>query len=205
MGFLSSLPGVSVATDLIGDVTGSNAAADAAKSAANAQVAAGKEQIGYLRESRDLARQDLMPYTQAGTNLLPFYQMLLNPQNQANYLQNNPMFQAAIEKSNTGFKNTLGFQGKRGDLQNAITQNYMATGQSYVNNALNNLLQPIQMGQSSAAGQANSALTSGQQIGDAMTGIGNARAAGIVGAGNAQANTFNNMLNLGLTGAALMA
>lgn len=133
------------------------------------------------------------------------YLSLLDPSAQASWLENNPLFQAAMERSNTGFRNTLGFSGKRGDLANAITQNYMASGTDYINNQRNALMQPIQIGQASAAGQAANAINTGQSIGNTITGIGNAQAAGIIGAGNAYSQGMNSLLGAGalLGGAAL--
>lgn len=173
------------------------AGADAALAGAEMQAKSAREALEYTKEKDALQRADLMPFTQFGSNFMPFYTGLLNPQNQANYLQNNPMFQAAMEKSNTGLKNTLGFQGKRGDLANAITQNYMATGNQYTQQALNNLLQPIQISQASAAGQAANTGANMGAVNQLLTGIGNAQAAGGIGAANALSQGAGNVATLG--------
>lgn len=180
----------------IGGLTGSTAA-DAAGEAARLQQQSAAEALAYQKEKDAQARGDLMPYSDFGKSPMAGYNMLLNPNVQANYLKNNPMFQAAIEKSNTGFKNTLGFSGKRGDLANAITQNYMATGEQYIGNQMNRLLQPIQIGQASAAGQAVNGLNGARSASDLITGAGNAGAAGIVGAANAQQAGMGNLATIG--------
>lgn len=190
----------------IGDWTGQTAA-DASLAAAQLGYQGTKDALDYQKQKDALARSDLMPFVGNSADLLKVHNALLNPQVQAAYLQANPMFQAAIDKSNTGFKNTLGFSGKRGDLQNAITQNYMATGQNYVNNALDNLWRPIQLGQNSAAGTAMQAQNSGAQGANLITGGANALAAGQVGAANAQQAGMGNLLQVGggLLGAFMMS
>ncbi len=116
------------------------------------------------------------------------------------------MFQAALENVNKNARNTLGFSGLRGDMQGALVDNYLATGQQYLQPQINNLFNAANIGQSSAAGQANTALSTGQNISNTMTDIGNARAAGAIGAANAYTNQFNQLAQIGgtLGGAAIM-
>lgn len=133
------------------------------------------------------------------------YSALLDPANQASYLLSNPMFMASLDNLNRGTRNQGYMSGLKGDMLSQLQQNWLVSGQQYINNERNALLQPIQIGQASAAGQANTALTSGANIGNTMTGIGNAQAAGIIGAGNAQANAMSGLLQAGamLGGAAM--
>jgi hypothetical protein len=127
------------------------------------------------------------------------YRELLDPTKQAEYLTSNPIFQAAINQFGTKAKNTLGFGGMKGDLANEVTKDYVASGNKYIDAQLNRLLNPIQIGQSSAAGVANTALTTGQSIGDTMTDVGNAQAAGIVGGANAKTQGINSLLSAAST------
>lgn len=196
---------------LLSGMMGANAQKDAAETSADAQIQSGRESIDFQRESRDMANARLDPFVSWGQGAMPLYTGLLNPQNQANYLMNNPIFQAAMQRNETGMKNRYGPMGLRGDMQNAITQNYMASGDNYITSAMNRLLTPIQMAQNSAAGGASNIMNAGANIGNTMEGIGNANAAGIMGAGNAMGNFYNNIPNnllqgyaayRGLTGAA---
>lgn len=192
---------------IVGGAYSANQASNAAEDASDAQAQSGRESIAFQKESRDLARSDLAPFrgfatSRSGTEYdrrspMGMYSSLLKPKNQAAYLTSNPMFQAAINQFGTKAKNTLGFSGLKGDLANAITQNYMASGNQYIDAQLNRLLNPIQIGQSAAAGQANTALAAGQSVGDTMIGIGNAQAAGTVGAANANTQAFNSLLSSG--------
>jgi len=246
-------------------------AASAAGDAADAQAKSGQQSVAYQRESRDLARSDLLPYSNFATGSVnqtsqpvsptqqnfdaqayfaanpdvannwvgnygkgtpeaawQHYQMygqkegrtftpkasaagggfakdsamgqyldLLNPQSQANYLKENPLFQAALGQFNTKANNSLGFSGMKGDLAKSMTDNYLATGNQYVQQRFNNLLNPIQIGQASAAGNANNAITTGVGIGNTLTDIGNANAAGIIGKSNARTQTVNSLLSTG--------
>lgn len=183
-------------TDAVGltDIKGQE---KAAKNAANAQAQSGEQSIALQRESRDLARQDLQPFREFGASTIPAIQALLSPSGQIGYLENNPLFRAAIARSETPLKNTFGYSGLRGDLSKALTENYMAQGENFINNQYNRLLSPVQIGQASAAGQANATLSTGQQIGNTITDIGNARAAGIIGTGNAYTNGINSLLSAG--------
>lgn len=183
-------------SELTGGLTGQTAA-DASLAAAQLQRQSAIDALEYTKEKDALARADLQPFVGNSANLLKLYQGMLNPQAQANYLTSNPMFQAAMEKSNTGLRNTLGYGGKRGDLANAITQNYMATGNQYVQQAMNNLWNPIALGQTSAAGQAIGAQNAGNQGANLLTGAGNAGAAGMVGAANAQQAGMGNLAQIG--------
>lgn len=185
---------VTAGVGLAGSIYGANKQADASQAAADAQVQSGRDSIMFQRESRDLARNDLQPYRDWGQNFMPLYTGMMNPQNQANYLLNNPMFQAAIGRSEDKLKNTMGFGGMRGDLQNAITQNYLSRGYDILNNERNYLWNPIQMGQNAAAGQGGFAMNAGQGIGNTMEDIGNAQAAGYIGQANAQAGMVNNLI-----------
>jgi hypothetical protein len=89
-------------------------------------------------------------------------------------------------------------------LQNAITQNYMATGNQYVQQAMNNLWNPITLGQNSAAGQAANTGQNTNAVNNLLTGIGNAQAAGGIGAANAYAQGGANAVGIaGLVGSLL--
>jgi hypothetical protein len=182
--------------DVAGGLTGQTAAENSLL-AAQMQQQSAAEALAYQKEKDALARGDLTPTREWGQSFMPFYSAFMNPQAQASWLESNPMFQAAINRSETGLKNTLGFQGKRGDLADAITQNYMSTGSQYVQQHLNNMLSPIQLGQASAAGQAANTLTGANAATNLITGSGAAGAAGLIGASNAQQAGLGNLAQIG--------
>ena len=68
----------------------------------------------------------------------------------------------------------------------------------FLQNQQNQLFNAVNMGQSSAAGQANTALTTGNMISDLMTQQGNAQAAGrLLALKAARQAGINNLLSLG--------
>ncbi len=193
-------------TDAVGltDIKGQE---KAAKNAANAQAQSGEQSIAFQRESRDLARSDLQPFRQFGQTNIEALQSLLTPTGQYDYLQNNPLFKMAVDNANRATLNNQAARGKlgSGDTLNALSQNTLLAAQPLIGQQQNALFNAVNLGQSSAAGQANTALTSGANIGNTMTDIGNARAAGIIGAGNAYSQGMGSLLGAGATlgGAAL--
>lgn len=181
-----------------GDLTGENAA-DASEAASRAQQAAAGNSIAFQRESRDLARNDLAPFVGFGQGNIDSLSQLLTPQGQADYLQSNPLFDMFLDKANKASLSSNAAQGllNSGNTLNDLNTNAMMTGMPFLQNQQNQLFNAVNMGQSSAAGQANTALTTGGMISDLMTQQGNAQAAGIVGSQGARQNAFNNLLQLG--------
>lgn len=193
MGFLSNIVGE------IGSIF-SGGADDAARDAANVQSRSADKAIDLQRESRDLARGDLAPFREAGVaQLNPLSSLISDPKAQLDYVQNNPFFKALADDaqgrlfSNRAAKGKVGSGGTAEALQNSI----LLLGQNLLNNNINQRFNLANMGQSAAAGQANTALTSGQSISDLITGQGNAQAAGIVGAANARSGGINSLIQGG--------
>lgn len=160
------------------------------KQAGGEQLAAERERINYLERSSapfvDLAKQNI-----------PQFQALLDPQNQSAYLQNNPLFQAAIQNTGRQLGASSAAQGKLGSggLVDQLMQNYLSQGENYITNQYNRLLAPVQIGQAAAAG-------SSAQIGNAMSNIGDIKSATILGRQNASAALGNNLIQ-GATTAAM--
>jgi len=163
-------------------------AADAASDAADIQAKSGKEAIGFARETRDIARGDLQPFTQFGVNNLAPLQSMLTPQGQTDYLRNNPLFQAALDNTNAATLNNQAARGRLGSggTLDALTKNYFATAQPLLQSQTANLFNATTLGQNSAAGQASTSINQGNSINDLITGIGNSQAAGLVGGANAR-------------------
>jgi hypothetical protein len=155
-------------------------------------------------------------------------QALLDPGNQVNYLQSNPMFNAAIETTGRAIGSQGAASGKFGGMVDALFKNYMATGQSFINNRFdqlgaadqmrgnqyNRLLTPIEMSQNAATGQASNIQNMANQVGatnqftTGQVGMGNQNMQNIYGnvgdinssAAMAQGNIKNQQLG-GLLGA----
>lgn len=173
---------------------------DAARDATNAQMDATNASIGLQRESRDLARQDLMPYQQFGQGLLPQFGQLMSTQGQQNYLASNPMFQAALRNSNREMMaaGAAGGRAGSGDMASALFDRYLSMGDQYIGNQFNRLASGVNIGQSSAAGQTANGLAAGQNIANATSNLGNIQSAGIMAQQNAQAGLGSKLLGAGM-------
>ena len=179
-------------------------ASDAARDATKAQVDANNASIGLQRETRDIMRQDLAPYANFGKSALPALGGLLSTQGQYDFLKSNPMFQAAVRNSNNMSAAMGAANGKAnsGGMVNELFQNYLATGENYLNNQFNRLMGATNIGHASAAGQANASGQAANQISQMYGNIGNAQAAGAIAVDNAHQSAGGKLLGVGM-GAAL--
>lgn len=174
-------------------------AAKASKQASAAQSSAINKGVELQRETRDIARDDLAPFRDFGANQINALTNLFSPQGQADYLNANPLFQASLDSINNATLNNQAARGKLGSggTLKALQGNFNATALPFLNNQQNALFNAVNVGQSSAAGQANTALNTGANISNLFGQQGDVRAAGIVGAQGAKQGAFNNLLNLG--------
>jgi hypothetical protein len=199
-------------------------AAEAADDAAKVQAKSGREAIEYARETRDLARSDLSPFvnfatgapnqplfnrgiggTIVGGSTGPGYDpnsplgqlsSILTQQGQNDYLSNNPLFKMGLDRLDRASNNAYLGRGKVGSANNQIVQNAFLAGQPLLQQQTSNLFNAANLGQASAAGQANTAITQGNNIADLTTQIGNANAAGLVGGANARQQGAANGLSI---------
>ena len=150
--------------------------------AAKAAMQAGRIQ----NQAAQSAAKAFNPYADMGTQNLPALQGLID--NPMGYLQNNPMFQAALGQTSEQLKMNQAMSGNYGSggMVNQLFQNYLAQGNDFINQQYNRLLSPIQMGYN-ATGMQQDYLTSGAA----------ARAAGTVGAANARGAGAMNLLSTG--------
>lgn len=174
--------------------------ASSSKHAANVQAASADKAIEFQEETRDLARADLAPFVKFGTGQINPLTQLLTPQGQADYLNNNPIFDSALNKLNEATLNNRAARGKLGSggTLSALQDNYISTALPLISNQQNALFNAVNLGQSSAAGQSNTALNTGSAISDLFTQKGNAQASGIVGAHAANQQQASNLINLGM-------
>lgn len=180
---------------IVDQVTGQNAK-DAAREAAATQKEAGLAAIEEARAAREQARADLQPYAQFGQQQLTPLAQMISPQGQVDYLQNSPIFQASLRNMNDQVLNNAAVRGRlnAGDTRQRFADNFQAAALPLLSYQTNNLFNAAQLGQASAAGQANNALTTSANIGNTLTGIGNSQAAGIVGVANARGQAYKDIL-----------
>lgn len=193
---------------IVDSITGGNQAASAARKGANAQVESADRAIAFQKESRDIARNDLMPYADLGKRNISGLDSLVNdPNAQLKYVQDNPFFKALTNETtqtllnNTSSKSKMGSGGTAEALQNSL----LLLGNDLVQQQINNKQSLVSMGQNAAAGQSNINMNAGNSIADLYTQQGNARAAGIVGGANAIMQGRTSLLNAAAMGAGVAA
>lgn len=177
----------------IRDLSGATAAEDAA----GQQSRAADRAIDVAEESRDIARGDLEPYRNFGQSQMAGLEAMFTPEGQQAYLESNPMFAMSRDNLNQETMKAMASRGRlgTGDTLNEVSMNTLRAGQPLIDRQTNNLFNAVNMGQSSAAGQANTALQSGAGISDLLTQQGNAQAAGTMGRYNQQSGFWSNVLN----------
>ncbi len=221
---------------VVGSITGTNAAAkDAAKaSKKSAQIQAdatvkaaeldretAQEQIAFQKSSLEQARSDLAPFRQSGVETLDgLSKLITDPQEQLDFINNNPFFYALAERSNETIMGNNAAKGKvgSGGTAEALQNSLILLGADLVNQNIGQRQNLATLGANAASGQAtatqntansvsNIATTSANNQGSLITQGANAQAAGIIGAANAKTNAAqqNAQTISSLAGAAIMA
>ena len=196
MGFISNL---------IGDITGANKAADAATSAAQTQAGSAQAGIDQQQKMFQALQQALSPYTQAGTGALGAYQNLSGlagqdaQQSAINGIQNGAQFQALNQQGqNAILQNASATGGLRGgNTEAALAQFSPQLLQGLIQQSLGNYGNIASLGQSSAAGVGNAGMQSANSISNLLAQQGAATAGGQIAAGNTGLNSFGTLAGLG--------
>ncbi len=189
MGFLSNL-----FDGIFGDPS-------APKDAAAQQREFSERAIAETREAREQARTDLKPFADAGRETIPGLQELVtNPNAQLDYVQNNPFFKAMADDAQARIFNNQAARGKlgSGETAKALQNSMLLLGNDLVGQNIGQRQNLATLGANSAAGQASTTVNAGAGISNLLTGIGNANAAGIIGAQNQKAAGANNAIGAGL-------
>jgi hypothetical protein len=166
----------------------------AASKAADAQLKAARESNALQKQMYDQQREDLAPWREAGSNALTQAQGLLaNP----SAIQSDPGYQWRLQQGMQGLNNSAG--GSGGVYSGRQMRNALNYGQGMATNELgaayNRYASMAGLGQASATNSANAAGQYGQNVGDTMQNMGNARASGTIGAANSWTNALQQMYN----------
>lgn len=193
----------------VGSIFGSSKAADAQAKAAAAALA-------FQREQAAIARKDLEPYRDAGTQAWGVLSQLLGlgtPQNSQfgslltpftpQDLENSPGYQFTLEQGLKNLTNAgLTKGGQIGNLMRGGAEFVTGLAQNTYGNEFNRdlqtkksifdmLFQPTTLGSNAASKNATNAMALGQSGADTIMGAGNAQAA----MWNSMGSTFNNAIN----------
>ncbi|MCP1679410.1 tail fiber domain-containing protein [Kerstersia gyiorum] len=207
---------------VVGGITGSTAAAEGAQSAANTQAQSARESNQLLYDIFQQQREDNEPWRDAGKTALG--QLTAGTADGGDFnrgftmadFQSDPGYAFRMQQGQDALESSAAARGSNlsGATLKALTQYGQNMGSQEYQNAYNrwnsdqtnrfNRLSSL-AGVGQTANQANQAASSsyGQSAANNITGAGNAIGAGQIAAGNAQANTFGQLMNAGTSAAAM--
>ncbi len=180
-GFLTSAGGAAAL-----GVAGAAIGARGATRAAETQAASADAALAEQRRSEEAATARLAPFRTTGAQAL------------------NPLLEAALDPGDTSFERSQGFEDiqqsaaaggklRSGETLGALTEFSAGLNERFRNSRFNRLLQLANLGQTSAAGQANIGVRTGENISSLLVGQGDVRAAGQVGRANAIGTGLNEL------------
>ena len=183
-------------------ITGKTSA-KAAERGAESQVQAGREAIAATERAAERGQAFLQPFAEVGQRALGLSDFLADPQAQFDFLQQNPLFQRSLDEANTQTQQLAAARGRlsAGDTLQQLSENVLMSAQPLISQQRQDINNLLNLGTGLAQTQANVAIGQGTNVGNLLTDIGAARAAGQVGAANARTQGAQNLLNLGLQGA----
>lgn len=186
--------------DIFSDLTGATSA-EAARESAGIQEQFGQEAIGEVRGAGERALGFLEPFGAVGQQGLAQAGFLGDPQAQFEFLQNNPLFQLALENANqqTGARSAARGRLSAGDTLEQLSQNVLLSASPLIDRQRQDIFGQLGFGAGIAGQQAGIERGTGFDIASLLTDIGATRGGGIVGAANARQGGLSNLINLGGT------
>lgn len=172
-----------------GSIISGQQQAKAAKSASGQQLQGIREGIAEQRRSSAEGLGFLEPFSEVGQMGIEQAGFLTDPTAQFDFLQQNPLFQMALEQAQTG---TLGIAAARGrlsagDTLQQLSKNVLLSAQPLIAGQKASISDLLNLGTGIATTQANTAIGTGTNVTNLLTSAGDVAAAGTIGAGQAQA------------------
>ncbi len=195
---------MSFVSDFFKDITG-RTARDAATKAGDLQSQAGLDAAASIGTAGDTAQGFFSPFQQVGQQGLEQSGFLGNSQAQFDFLQNNPLFQLALDNANeqTKFGQSASGRLSAGDTSLQLANNVLLSASPLIDRQRQDILNQLNFGQGIAGQQAGISQNTAANQANLTTGAAAAQAGGIVGGANAMGAGVGNLLNLG--GAAFSA
>lgn len=189
---------MSFISDTFKSITG-QAGAEAATEGAQLQAQAGQEAIVAQQEAAQRAQQFFEPFqpiVQQGIEQAGF---LADPQAQFEFLQNNPLFQLALDEAQRGTQQSAAASGRlsAGDTLQQLSQNTLLAAQPLIGQQRQDITNLLNLGTGLAQTQGNIEIGQGSNVGNLLTDIGAAQAAGGVGAATARGAGAENLISAG--------
>lgn len=163
----------------------------AAKKQGAILTAAQNEAIKQQQEQQALAVEQQQPYSQFGKQNLASLQGYLTPEGQSAYLENSPIFQAALKQNQQQLEKQAAVRGRTGagDVKQSYVNNYLATAMPYLQMQGQNLFNAVGVGQNASSNLSNLYARQGMTAEEQQQALGNI-GAGQVGAIQRASNQF---------------
>lgn len=196
------LPGLRSVTDPLEDAfktISGQSAEDAAREAARRQEAAANRAIDVQEAAQLRLEETLAPFVSAlGTDLLPQVSSLFGASAGESIL-NDPVLQSLQGDAERRILQNQAVQGRLStqETSNALQDAFLRSGLGLLSQQRGDLLGALGMGQASAAQTGVSGAQTGANVGNLLTQIGNAQAAGLIGGQQARSQGLNNLIGLG--------
>jgi len=181
---------------VVGSIISSRSASRASRRAGSAQERAAQLAIDEQRRAQEQGLGFLEPFSELGQRGIGLSGFLGDPQAQFDFLQNNPLFQLALENANQQTLSSAAAGGRlsAGDTLQQLSSNVLLQAQPLIDRQRQDIFGLLGIGQGIAQSQANTALGVGSNISGLLTDIGAVQAGGIVGAENARQQGFSGVL-----------
>jgi hypothetical protein len=170
-----------------GFLDSANTSANSALMAANQQSQGFRDANAAQVQGSNRASALFDPYAQLGQSGIDQAGFLTDPNQQFDFLQNNPLFQMGLDNAN---QQTLGNAASRGRLSSGdtlqqLTNNSLLTAQPLIQDQKNSIANLLNFGTNAATNQGNILLDQGQTTANSANNAVGAQAQGILNSGNA--------------------
>lgn len=188
------------------DLTGKTAA-NAAVQGGQIQAASAREAIEATEAASQRAQEFLTPFDPLVQRGIEGASFLADPQAQFNFLQENPLFQAALDNANRQTQQSAAARGRlsAGDTLQQLSENVLLSAQPLISQQRQDVGNLLNLASGLAQTRGNIEIGQGSNVGNLLTDAGAAQAAGLVGGANARTQGAQNLLNFGLQGTGLAA
>lgn len=201
------------AAAVVGGIASNRAAKQTAKAAEDSaaiQAESGEAAIIAQREAAERAQTFFDPFAGVAERGVGLSGFLADPQQQFDFLQNNPLFNLALENANRSTLQGAAAGGRlaAGDTLTDLSSNVLLQAQPLIDRQRQDIAGLLNLGVGVAGSQANIETGLGAGTSGLLTDIGSVQGAGIVGAGRANAagtaNVGSALTNSLLAGATIL-
>ena len=195
MGFVKT---VEEGTRITEDLSGVTDQKRAAKEAARTQAESGEAAILRQEEAAQRAQGFFEPLGGIAEQGAAGASFLTDPQERFDFLQDNPLFNLALENANQRTQQSASARRRLsfGDTLQQLSNNVLLSSQPLLATQDRNITNLLGLGSNIAGNRANIETGLGANVSDLTTGIGSSISAGQIAAGGAKAQGFKNLIDI---------